>query len=65
MHSLILLAKIPKIGVQTVMMVRVAGSVFSFFSAFTTLFLSFVLTFHILLQDTLAFGNLENAFIKV
>ena len=64
-HSLILLSKLPTIGVQTVMMARVAMSVFSFFKAFLTLFLSFCLTFHVLLNHTQAFGSLENAFIKV
>ena len=45
--------------------IQVASSVFSFFTAFITLFLSFCLTFHVLLPTTQAFGSLENAFIKV
>lgn len=44
---------------------QVASSVFSFFTAFITLFLAFCLTFHVLLPTTQAFGSLENAFIKV
>jgi len=65
MDSLFLLSKLPKIGVQTIMMAKVASSVFSFFTAFITLFLAFCLTFHVLLPTTQAFGSLENAFIKV
>jgi hypothetical protein len=65
LHSLQMLSKLPAIGVQTFMLFRVTGSVFKFFKAFFTLFLSFWLIFHILLQETAAFGSLENAFIKV
>ena len=64
-HSMYLLSRLPKIGVQTVMMFKVAMSVFSFFTAFFALFLSFCLIFHILLHNTKAFGSLEDAFIKV
>ena len=60
-----ILSKKPNIGIKVVMMLRVAWSVISFFSAFSFLLLSFWAVFHILLPKSQSFGALENSFIKV
>jgi hypothetical protein len=60
-----MLSKVPYFGIRTVMLVRVAASVSSFFSAVLALFVSFWILFHVLLPDSPTFGSLTNSLIKV
>ena len=64
-QSMEVLAQIPKIGMQSLMVSKVCFSVFNFFSSFGSIFFSFCVIFHILLPDSVSFQNLGNAVIKV
>ena len=64
-QSMEVLTRIPKIGMQSLMMSKVFFSVFNFFSSFGSLFFSFCVIFHILLPNSTSFQNLDNAVIKV
>ena len=64
-QSMQTLARIPKVGIQTLMMTKVFFSVFTFFSSFGAIFVSFCVIFHILLPNSAAFGKIEDSVIKV
>ena len=65
LYSMETLSKLPKIGIQTMMIKKVALSILSFFKGYGPVFFSFCVMFHILLHDNIAFASLENSFIKV
>ena len=64
-QSMEVLIRIPKIGMQSLMVSKVFFSVFNFFSSFGSVFFSFCVIFHILLPNSTSFQSLDNAVIKV
>ncbi|XP_023343221.1 transient receptor potential channel pyrexia [Eurytemora carolleeae] len=62
--TLSVLSKIPRIGIQKLMIVRVFYSIGSFFLSYFPLFFSFALIYHILLPNVLVFSQLDTALIK-
>ena len=64
-QSMETLARLPRVGIQTLMMTKVFLSVTTFFSSFGPAFIAFCVIFHVLLPSSASFARLEDSFLKV
>ena len=64
-HQMIMLSRMPSIGLYLFMMKRVTISIFRFFLAYFWNFFGYAIAFHIIMPQNGAFKNFDDALIKV